>query len=103
MGEARTVRVRYTTPALEDLDGILNYVATRSPQGAQKVKARLRLLIGLLPAHPLMGARTDDPAIRRLIIAPFPYLLFYEVLDDEIIIHAIRHAARDPGSMPGLG
>ena len=70
MGEARTVRVRYTAPALEDLDGILSYVATRSPQGAQKVKARLRLLIGLLPTHPLMGTRTDEPGIRRLSITP---------------------------------
>jgi toxin ParE1/3/4 len=28
-------------------------------------------------------------------------LIFYEIANDEIIIHAIRHAARDPSGMPG--
>ena len=32
------------------------------------------------------------------IIANLPT---YEVTDSEIIIHAIRHAARDPSGMPG--
>jgi toxin ParE1/3/4 len=48
-----------------------------------------------------MGARTDDPLIRRLPITPYPYLIFYEPKSDEIIIHAVRHASRDPSSMPG--
>jgi hypothetical protein len=28
-------------------------------------------------------------------------LVFYQVGEDEIIIHAVRHAARDPLDMPG--
>jgi plasmid stabilization system protein ParE len=31
-----------------------------------------------------------------LIATPYPYLVFYEIGEEEIIIHAIRHAARDP-------
>jgi hypothetical protein len=45
--------------------------------------------------------RTADPTIRRLTTLPYPYLIFYEITDAEIIIHAVRHAARDPSSMPG--
>jgi plasmid stabilization system protein ParE len=29
------------------------------------------------------------------------YLVFYEVTDTEIIIHAVRHGARDPLGMTG--
>jgi hypothetical protein len=32
---------------------------------------------------------------------PFPYVIFYEVTDDEIVIHAVRHGARDPYDNPG--
>jgi hypothetical protein len=39
--------------------------------------------------------------IRRLPTVPSPYLVFYEATDTEIVIHAVRHAAGDPGSMPG--
>jgi addiction module RelE/StbE family toxin len=95
------VKLRYTRPALGDLDGIAGYIGPRSPQGLRRVQRRIKTLIEQLPAHPLLGKRTDDPTIRRLTASPYPYLIFYEVTDTEIIIHAIRHGARDPGTMPG--
>ena len=39
---------------------------------------------------------TDDPTVRRITTTPYPYLIFYEVADAEIVIHAVRHGARDP-------
>ena len=95
------MRLRYTRPALADLDAILDYIAARSPQGAGRVQSRIHTVIELLALHPYIGTRTDDPAIRRMTTPPYPYLVFYEVGDDEIIVHAVRHAARDPGGMPG--
>jgi toxin ParE1/3/4 len=47
------VKVRYTLPALADLDEILDYLAPRSPQGAARVKARIKTFVDLLPSHPL--------------------------------------------------
>jgi ParE toxin of type II toxin-antitoxin system, parDE len=47
-----------------------------------------------------LGAVTDDPAIRRLTTTPYPYLIFYEAADDEVVIHAVRHGARDPSDNP---
>jgi toxin ParE1/3/4 len=95
------VKVRFTLPALADLNSILDYIAAHSPQGAKRVQGRIRDMINVLSAHPHIGVRTDDPAIRRLSTPPYPYLVFYEVTDSEIVIHAIRHAARHPSGMPG--
>jgi hypothetical protein len=38
-----------------------------------------------------------------LTTTPYPFLVFYEVTKDEIVIHAIRHAARDPSDTPTAG
>ena len=95
------MRVRYTLPALADLASILDYVAVRSPQGARRVQARIKAVIELLLVHPYIGVRTEDSTIRRLTTTPYPYLVFYEVTDTEIIIHAVRHGARDPLGMTG--
>jgi toxin ParE1/3/4 len=46
--------------------------------------------------YPGIGARTDDPAIRRMTALPYRY-----VTEAEIIIHAIRHSVRDRSGMPG--
>jgi len=95
------VKLRYTLPALADLDMILEHIDLKSPQGAAHVKGRIKTIINLLLLHPLVGTRTDDPSIRRMATPPYPYLIFYEATNDELIIHAVRHAARTPSSMPG--
>jgi plasmid stabilization system protein ParE len=96
------VKVRYTLHALADLNSILDYIAARSPRGAKRVQARIKEIIELLLIHQYSGVRTADPTIRRVATRPYPYLVFYEVAETDIIIHAIRHTARDPSSMPGF-
>jgi len=95
------VRLRYTLPALADLTEILDYIAAHSPQGAKRVQARIQALIDLLLLHPRIGTRTDNPVIRRLVMSPYPYVVFYEATESEIIIHAVRHLARNPSGIPG--
>ena len=97
------MRLRYTRRALADLDAILDDIASQSPQGAARVHARIQRMVSLLPSHPYIGLRTEDPTVRRLATPPYPYLIFYEPTDEEIIVHAIRHAARNPSDMPGSG
>jgi toxin ParE1/3/4 len=94
------MRLRYTLPALADLESILDYVVDRSPQGASRIHARIRAVTDLLLRYPQAGAMTDDPTIRRVTTTPYPYLVFYEATDAEIIIHAVRHGARDPSDNP---
>ena len=95
------MRIRYTRPALADLSSILDYIAEHSPQGAQRVQSRIRTVIGLVAQNPNIGVRTEDPKIRRMTTLPYPYLIFYEATEDEIVIHAVRHAARNPSTVPG--
>jgi plasmid stabilization system protein ParE len=95
------VRLRYTLPAVADLSAILDQIAAQSPQGARRVQARIKALTDLVLLYPHIGRRTNDPAIRRLTMTPYPYLIFYEATDTEVIIHAVRHAARSPSGMPG--
>ena len=95
------MKLRYTRPALADLGAILDYIAVYSPQSARRVQARIQGLTDLLLLHPDIGRRTNDPAIRRMTTTPYPYLIFYEATETEIIVHAVRHGARDPSGMPG--
>lgn len=95
------MKLRYTLPALADLEHILTYIECRSPQGASKVQARIKAVADLLARYPRIGTLTDDPAIRRMTTLPYPYLIFYEVTETEIIIHAVRHGARNPSGAPG--
>ena len=97
------MRVRFTPRALEELDEVLTDVEGQSPQGAERIRGRLRSALDTLAAHPRIGARTSDPRLRRLVLRPFPYLVFYEARVEEVVVIGVRYAARDPRGMPGAG
>jgi toxin ParE1/3/4 len=95
------VKLRYTPRAAAELDEILEHIGSQSPQGAANVKRRVHRLTAMLLRHPEAGQKTNRPGLRRLVVHPYPYLIFYQAADDEIIIHGVRHGARRPSSMPG--
>ena len=71
------MKVRYTRRALRQLAEILGYIDTRSPQGADNVKRRLQVVIDLLADHPNSGRLTNKRDIRRAVVRPYPYVIFY--------------------------
>lgn len=92
--------VRYTLPALVDLELLIDHVAQRSLQSARRILLEIRAAERRIELYPRSGASTSRPTIRRVKVPRCPYLIFYEPTDSEIIIHAIRHGARDPATMP---
>jgi len=95
------VKLRYTLRGATELDEVLADLARKSPHGAQNVQMRIREIINLLLRHPYAGQLTGKGRLRRLGAYPYPYLIFYRATDDEVVIHAVRHTARNPSSMPG--
>lgn len=96
MGEVWPVKLRYTTRAVAQITAALDYVNERSPQGARAISDRLEALAALLQEQPHAGHMTDRPGVRRLVTAPYPYLIDYRASADEIVIFRFRHAARRP-------
>jgi plasmid stabilization system protein ParE len=83
------------------IERALDYIEAESPQGANRMRERIRTLFLLLAQHPQAGQATDLPGVRRLPVSPHPYLIFYRVTDDEVIVQRIRHTSRRPP--PGSG
>jgi toxin ParE1/3/4 len=92
------VRLRVTKRAATQIEEALEYIETDSPQGANHVRERIQTLLRLLTQHPYAGQATELPGVRRLTLSPYPYLLFYRVTDDEVIVQRMRHTSRKPNS-----
>ncbi|MDI1261890.1 MAG: type II toxin-antitoxin system RelE/ParE family toxin [bacterium] len=92
--------VRYTRRALRQLAEILDYIDVRSPQGAESVKRRIQAVIGLLADHPHAGRVANRSGLRRVVVRPYPYVIYYRPDEAGIVIHGVRHAARRPVSNP---
>jgi toxin ParE1/3/4 len=95
------VKLVFTRQAIHQLNTIIDYIAQESPQGARRVRDRLHAITSLLVEQPRMGQPTDLEGVRRILVSPYPYLIFYRVTEDALIIMRIRHAARNPSGAPG--
>lgn len=90
------MKLRYSKGAVADLIGIADYIREHNPRAADGVEKRIRAAIRRLEMFPFSGRPTDDPYVRMFPIVRYPYLVFYEVLQGEVVIHHIRHGRREP-------
>jgi addiction module RelE/StbE family toxin len=94
------MKVRYSRRATSDLAKIFAYIAKDNPAAAARVVQRIEQVVAHLEHAPESGALTNKPGIHRLPVVSHPYLIFYEVFQDEIAIVHIRHGARRPWAGP---
>ena len=69
---------------------------TTNPRAALRVKSRIKMDAEMLGDFPFMARSTGKAGVRVLTVTPYPYLIFYTVRDDEVLILHIRHGARRP-------
>jgi toxin ParE1/3/4 len=91
------VKATYSPRAIADLHDIASYLTSRSPAGARAVERRIRKTVALLAEFPGAGRALEQrPAVRLVPLGRYPYLIFYTVSGDELIILHVRHGARKP-------
>ncbi|MFB9273987.1 type II toxin-antitoxin system RelE/ParE family toxin [Cohnella cellulosilytica] len=92
--------IKYTPAAVDDLDEIFSYISENNLSAAEELLEQINRQIFSLAEFPDRGAVLSDddyPLIQRgyrFIVAP-PYLIFYRLVEDTVIIHRILHGRRD--------
>jgi toxin ParE1/3/4 len=94
MEAPRSVIIRYTRRAQNDLTNILNYLEKRSPRGALSVKLAIRRTIDTIGQNPKIGQPLGSEAGRGMPVGRYPYLVFWTVEGGEVWVLHIRHGAR---------
>ena len=86
------MKLRYERGAISDLDEIFSHIAKDNPDAASRLVRRIEEIGAKIAASPYLGQVTRDPRFRRFPIGK--YLIVYEIGEDEVIIHYVRHGAR---------
>ena len=96
----QNVEIKYTPAAVDDMDEIFSFISADNVDASVALLARLDEGIGRLSHFPFAGlvlSQDDYELIQsgyRFIVV-HPYLVFYRVIDESVIIHRILHARRD--------
>lgn len=90
------MRVIYTDEALENLDGILAYIASNYPTVYEAFQSRLQSVVKRISEWPDSAREVAErPGVRVVPLIRYPYKVFYQNTGQAIEILYIHHAARD--------
>jgi toxin ParE1/3/4 len=89
------LKLRYTIRAQTDLSEIFTYLDLRDKQAAKRVINTIETSAKILANHPLTGRQTDFLDTRVKPIPSYPYLLFYQVTSNDLIVLRVWHSARE--------
>jgi toxin ParE1/3/4 len=89
------MRVRWTTPAREQLVQAHRYIAEDNPAAAARTVGRIWKGTQLLGRHPMAGKAGCVAGTRELAVRGTPFIVAYRVQKNEVWILAVMHAARE--------
>ncbi|NMO94276.1 type II toxin-antitoxin system RelE/ParE family toxin [Paenibacillus lemnae] len=93
-------KVKYTPAAVDDIDEIFSYISSDDVNAAEHLLQKLDHHISSLADFPEMGSVLSEDRYTLVqrgyrFIVVHPYLVFYRVVQENIIIHRILHGRRD--------
>jgi plasmid stabilization system protein ParE len=89
------MRVRWTLPAADDLEGIRNYLDQHYPRFAEPRVRTIYQRIRSLKTAPYQGRHGRRRGTRELSLAPLPYVVVYSVKPDAVEILHIYHGSQE--------
>lgn len=91
----------FSPMAVEDLDGIVEYIARDNPPAAARFVEALREKCYTLARFPLLGT-TREGLIRGLrAFSVGNYVIYYRPEEDTVRVERVLHGARDADSLFG--
>jgi toxin ParE1/3/4 len=90
------MKLIFDEDAVDDIQGIVSWIATDNPRAAERLIDRIfrKLQLLLTPGFARMGRIGREPGTHELIERP--YIIVYEVREQrqEIVVLAVFHGAR---------
>jgi len=88
-------RIRWTTTAADDFAHVVNRIREEKPTAAHRVAQTIFSRVELLQSLPHRGGFGRAENTRELVFPPWPYIVVYELIADQVQILRIRHASQD--------
>ena len=88
------MKIRYTETALVEINEVFSYISERNAPAAKRVVARIEQTIQNLGDFPEMAQEADEPGVRRMPVTRYPFIVFYAIDADEVVILHVRHGAQ---------
>jgi toxin ParE1/3/4 len=88
------MKLRFTRRALQDLEEIAAYLRDKNPAAAIRVRGAILESLRDIGDFPTIGRRQNLEGVRKYVTRNPPYLIYYAVDADAVVVLSVRHPAR---------
>ena len=90
------MKLRFAPRAVRDLADIGDYIRTRNPAAAPRVREAILETLRMLCRFPMAGRAQRVEGVRKIVTRRYAYIVYYRVdeIAQEIVVAAIQHPSR---------
>jgi plasmid stabilization system protein ParE len=84
----------------KEIDESIEFYESRSKGLGKQFLFYLKSYLKVLSANPKLFEIKKPPNYRELTLVKFPFVIIYEILQNEVIIHSVFHTSRNHQKKP---
>lgn len=89
------MKVKYSRSALNQLDGIYEYIGKNNLDSAHEQREMIRTSLNRLKDLPQLGTLTEKTNVLKLVMGSGAYVAYYLIRDELIFILRILHTRQN--------
>jgi toxin ParE1/3/4 len=88
------LRLSFGAVALHQIKDIRDYISRDNPVAAMAIVSRIEQVATFISDNPGVGRSTVIRGMRAFPVTPYPYVIYFHRLRDEVRIVRVLHSAR---------
>lgn len=93
-------KIKILPLAENEIDESIEFYENRSKGLGKQFLTYLKSHLQVLKTHPELFEIKKEPGYRELTLVKFPFVIIYEIINDEVIIYSVFHTSRNPERKP---
>ncbi|WP_230392441.1 type II toxin-antitoxin system RelE/ParE family toxin [Flavobacterium sp. LC2016-01] len=93
-------KIKILPLAEKEIDESIEFYESRSKGLGKQFLTYLRYYLKVLKTNPELFEIKKQPGYREMTLVKFPFVIIYEIIETDIIIHSVFHTSRNPERKP---
>lgn len=93
-------KIKILPLAENEIDQSIEFYESRSKGLGKQFLSYLKSYLKVLKTNPELFEIKKEPGYRELTLVKFPFVIIYEINENEVIVYSVFHMSRNPQIKP---
>ncbi|MBE8723515.1 type II toxin-antitoxin system RelE/ParE family toxin [Flavobacterium hungaricum] len=93
-------KIKILPLAENEIDESIEFYESRSKGLGKQFLSYLKSYLKVLKTNPELFEIKKEPGYRELTLVKFPFVIIYEIIENEVIVYSVFHTSRNPQRKP---